>query len=820
MSARDRAALTAGAAVLLALTAFGPVFDSTGWVLRTAGAVVVPLAVLALARRLRLPGTLAPLLGLLVLAGYLVAVFVPASLSSGVLPARGTLSALRALLEAAGQDLDQYGPPAPATAALVLLLAAGAGLVALSVDALAGALHRPAAAGVPLLALFAVPSALLPGGLGWLPFVLGASGWLALLLAESRDQVGRWGTALRRSEDRADPTGLTRVGRRIGGAALAVAVLVPALLPGLQTRLLDGGSGGSGGGGGSRSVVTYNPITRLRGELTLPVPVDVLSYRTDDPQPDYLRMTTLGVYDGGGWRQEVLRGNLRDDGVDDPVPLPVGRTSATPVRDVTASVRVAALDAFWLPVPATPTRVDVKGPWMWDPATQSVFATRSNTSEVGPYQVRSARVLPDPSLLAVGDGPLPAEIAPYAAPVEATGAVRALTARTVRGATTSYAKAAAVQAFFRNPANRFVYSEQTDEGGSPDALESFLSRRRGFCEQYASAMAAMLRLAGVPSRVAVGFTPGHPAGRRQLPRDHRRGARVAGGLVRRRRLGPVRAHPLARRDQRSDVRDAGRPGTGPSRGQRGARGPAGRRRGAGRDGGRAQGAARRRGRLAAGRPPGRRARSGGCRVGAAAGTAARGAAGPRAPRVARRGARAAAPGPAARDGRRARLAAGLRGRLGLRLRRGRERQPPPGGRGARAGGVAGRAGRGGARPGDERRRARPLRPTRTVRGRGGQPRRRHRRGPPGAAAGQRAQHPPAGRAAASVDGALGDERQQPGAGRPARCRGPWAHGAVHPGAGTAAPPLGLIADRSATAGGRPGGQPDPRPCPLRGRRVS
>ncbi|HEU0101903.1 MAG TPA: DUF3488 and transglutaminase-like domain-containing protein, partial [Mycobacteriales bacterium] len=292
-------------------------------------------------------------------------------------------------------------------------------------------------------------------------------------------------------------------------AALGVAVLVPALLPGLDARLLDGGNGeGGGGAGGSRSVTTYNPITRLRGELSLPEPIDVLRYSTDDPQPDYLRMTTLGLYDGGGWRQEVLRGNLRDDGVDDPIPVPVGRSSTARSRTVSAQLSILSLDAFWLPLPATPSTVQVDGPWMWDAGSESVFATRSNTSRVTSYTVRSSRALPDPALLGDGEAAVPPEIEPYATPVEATERVRVQTARIIRNQTTDYGKALAIQSYFRNPANGFTYSDETESGGSPDALEDFLSEKTGFCEQYASAMGAMLRLAGVPSRVAVGFTPG------------------------------------------------------------------------------------------------------------------------------------------------------------------------------------------------------------------------------------------------------------------------------------------------------------------------
>jgi len=45
-------------------------------------------------------------------------------------------------------------------------------------------------------------------------------------------------------------------------------------------------------------------------------------------------------------------------------------------------------------------------------------------------------------------------------------------------------------------------------GDSGDPLVDFLRLKQGFCEQYATAMAIMLRAVGVPARVAVGFTQG------------------------------------------------------------------------------------------------------------------------------------------------------------------------------------------------------------------------------------------------------------------------------------------------------------------------
>ena len=60
-------------------------------------------------------------------------------------------------------------------------------------------------------------------------------------------------------------------------------------------------------------------------------------------------------------------------------------------------------------------------------------------------------------------------------------------------------------------------------------------------------MAVMVRAAGVPARMALGYTRGHRAGRRQ-PADHqRRRARLGGGLLRGRRLGALRPDAHLRR---------------------------------------------------------------------------------------------------------------------------------------------------------------------------------------------------------------------------------------------------------------------------------
>lgn len=63
----------------------------------------------------------------------------------------------------------------------------------------------------------------------------------------------------------------------------------------------------------------------------------------------------------------------------------------------------------------------------------------------------------------------------------------------------------ALQAWFTSEFTYDLTAPATDDG---HPIEVFLETRLGFCEQFASTFAVMARALGVPSRVAVGFTPG------------------------------------------------------------------------------------------------------------------------------------------------------------------------------------------------------------------------------------------------------------------------------------------------------------------------
>lgn len=79
-----------------------------------------------------------------------------------------------------------------------------------------------------------------------------------------------------------------------------------------------------------------------------------------------------------------------------------------------------------------------------------------------------------------------------------------LARRLAAGAATPFDFALAVETYLRHG---FIYDESPPPSAYP--LTAFLfSTRAGYCQQFAGAMALLLRMGGVPARVAVGFTPG------------------------------------------------------------------------------------------------------------------------------------------------------------------------------------------------------------------------------------------------------------------------------------------------------------------------
>ena len=489
------------------------VFATAGWVIPVMGAIVIVSGSCALVRRSPLPSAFEPIVAALGVLIWLTLLDARSEAHFGVIPGGLAFTRLGQIARNGFDEIHRLPTPVPAHQGMVLLAVVGVAAIALVVDLMTVTLRRAALSGLPLLALFTVCAATGHHGVGVFPFIAAAAGYLWLLYADNRDKVARWGAAVG-TGSRARPasawsTDMTSVaapaslGRQVGAVAVSLGLVVPLFIPGLHTGINKHGTGGSGGGGGGGSVQTFDPIVKVSAFLTHRAIKPVLTYRTSATDPGYLRLTSLDQFNGVSFSSASLT-----------APASAGATEALPVTVpptagpiVTTSVSVGPTFAVrWLPLQATALGVSVGDQWRYDPGTATIFSATATTGNLT-YTERSMVNQPSPARLAAAGRPA----ASLDADLTLTGispAVKTLTRQVTAGATSRYQAAIDIQRFFTTH-HRFTYDTNIGPDNSPNALEDFLLHsRRGFCQQYATAMAVMARQSGIPSRVAVGFTRG------------------------------------------------------------------------------------------------------------------------------------------------------------------------------------------------------------------------------------------------------------------------------------------------------------------------
>lgn len=255
---RPRLTIVAGVSVLLASVGLYPLYETGGWFWTGFGAVLVVVAAGLLTRRYGLMPALCPLVALFALFLYLTLLFAAGQAFVGVVPTPASTARLGRLLGEGWHDANAYAAPVPMLPAINLLTGAGIGLVAVLVDFLAIRLGRAALAGLPLLAVYSVPAAVRQQTVSWLAFLLGAGGYLGLLVVDAREQLTGWGrpvftrhwTPRREDDDRPDSGPLAASGRRIGLTAVAIAIVLPFAVPGIRPHGLFGIGAGSDSGSG------------------------------------------------------------------------------------------------------------------------------------------------------------------------------------------------------------------------------------------------------------------------------------------------------------------------------------------------------------------------------------------------------------------------------------------------------------------------------------------------------------------------------------------------------------------------------------------
>ncbi|MDQ4054123.1 MAG: DUF3488 and transglutaminase-like domain-containing protein [Actinomycetota bacterium] len=502
--------LVAAATTWVAMTSWGGFTDNDPRYLGPLLILAVTVAVTgALARWWRLPAPLV-VLAQLVTSGIVFSLV----LTGSPLPIGGDWTQLVNGFRDAIDSAQEYSAPVPIQVPGVHPLLIAGGLASMLVlDILACTARRVPLAGLPLLTIYSVPISILGGGVSLWVFVPTAAGFMALLFLHENDLINRWGRPIGTDHDGAGSTGSfgVRTGAAksnataIGSVATGLAVVVPLLIPTLDLNLFDFGAGDGGDG----NVKIENPTADLLRDLNRGEDIPLIRITTDDPDPDYLRVTALNRYSESEWSpgNRDIPSENRPDG------------RMPPLQGVSAEVdfdeydyQVSINDSFesaWLPTQFPLSAIEAEGDWRYDERTMDFFRWDKDLDTRGmEYSMTSVELALRGSDLAnasLSSSAVSSEFRDL--PDDLPDIVEDLAYGVTADAATRFDKAVALQNWFRS---EFRYNlNRGPEGSSVDDLEAFLTDgeggRVGYCEQFAASMAVMARVLGIPARMAIGF---------------------------------------------------------------------------------------------------------------------------------------------------------------------------------------------------------------------------------------------------------------------------------------------------------------------------
>lgn len=504
------ATVVVAAGVLLTMLPMHSVFTDWSWLVVSAACALPYVGVVAAFRwgggRHSAPVVLALLAAALVTCW----VFVPQHLLLGVLPTRSSWGDIRALLHDARNTMQNDRAPLTSTPGLRLLTAVATVLLVAFTDVLGILWRKPLLAAAPLLEVLAVASATSEQAAGPVYFGAAAIGFLLILLAGTRLADHDWGPSVDGSGGRLGGA------RRMAVTGILAALLIPLLLPTASTNLLARAShhGSADGAGSNGQTIELNTTADLSGSLKRGSPVDLVRVSvTPTSHPFYLRQIVLDQFTSNGWVPSPASDNYLQPLLQRGYPLAPsalkGLADSGRAEQLSARFTILNLGGNTLPMLANPSRIDPLGPAVWDVITGTVqraplsrdltYSEDVNQPEPTDTELRSA-----PDWTPTGVPEVDARLA--AVPAGLPAAVKDLATRLTAGTTNSYDRARVISGYFTDPRNGFVYSLDTAPGDGRNALLAFLDNKRGFCQQYAAAAAVLMREAGLPSRVVLGYT--------------------------------------------------------------------------------------------------------------------------------------------------------------------------------------------------------------------------------------------------------------------------------------------------------------------------
>jgi transglutaminase-like putative cysteine protease len=235
--------------------------------------------------------------------------------------------------------------------------------------------------------------------------------------------------------------------------------------------------------------------------------------------PRYFRMAVFDRYDGEGWQRtegaSVSGGAFRLD-------LARDALLTAPVTQTIRTFQPQTDQLFALPQPelfSVPVRAELAGS---EDERDVMVVTSATALLVGnSYQAVSRQSVADVALLQAAGTEDPSWVRDRYLPLPPTvpARVRDLAVEVTRDTGNRFDAASRIEVFLR--AN-IRYSETiNDPPAGRDRVDWFLfDEQRGYCDYYSSAFVVLARLAGIPARVAAGYSVGEYVPQTRVYRQH------------------------------------------------------------------------------------------------------------------------------------------------------------------------------------------------------------------------------------------------------------------------------------------------------------
>ncbi|MEU0096896.1 DUF3488 and transglutaminase-like domain-containing protein [Kribbella sp. NPDC006257] len=516
MTGHVRISIAAWGATVLGSLVLTPVFSGPFLFISAIFCAIITGVGIGL-QNLRVPRFVVPAVQLVVLVELLSFFFLRDTLRFGLLPWRQTVVEFNQQMVNAMDSINRFSAPLPPDSHLTLFAISVISATGLLIHLIAVQLKQAAWAGLLLLTMYTVPAATVHGGLPALLFIPPAIGYIVLLSAEGRTRLSRWGRRISGVShlDAAEPveaSALGQAGRRIGLSVVALAALVPALLPALPEGVIGNGLAGAGTGVGSgASISATDPMLDMGKNLKRGDNVTAMTYTGGPAEGTYLRLTALDLFDGNTWRISPRQGGRKITGNGDLTSPPGfgGDLSKVPTSKMQIDVSRIFRSQF-APVPYPVHSISLKNRWQYDASSLDVVSTNGQVVGGQKYSLTTYDLHPTAQQLHDSDSGGEPDQFTSDVPPRTDPKIRKLAQDVTSGAQgNNFEKAAALQAFFRK--GDFVYSTENGHGSGMKALSDFLLvNKSGYCEQFATGMALMARIVGIPARVGIGFLPGQP----------------------------------------------------------------------------------------------------------------------------------------------------------------------------------------------------------------------------------------------------------------------------------------------------------------------